>query len=477
MNGGKQVAYSVLLFIYIGLVLLGLINHEQWRDEAQAWLIVRDTNFIEFLRVLRTEGHPPLWYLLIMPLAKLGLPYISQSILTATIMIASVYLLLFRTNLPIVLKVLLPFSYFFLYEYALFARSYCLIAFFVVAIIALYPKRFERPWLYAICIAGLFNTHVLMFTFCGSLVLVYIWEMWKENNANTRNISSAILMSISGLYLIPYLFLAKMSDEFNKSITNHTERIADIFNNGILISQNTAFAILATVLIFVLLIKTPKAAFVLVTGAVSAVYILGFKYASASYRHEGTMFFILFASASISEYYQPLKGITLNKKIQNVSLSIWLVVAITFLQLKPSVESYRADNELVFSGAKAAALFIEENELSDNILVGHQAWVASGILPFMDKAVKMYYGECRRFGTYYVYDSCYIQDKWMFPVEHSMDVAYKTFKDNITEVVLVFNYPAEAKAMKYLDLIYHTPEQPIRRDEEIFIYKFKEGLK
>ena len=32
------------------------------------------------------EGHPCLWHLLLMPLAKLGLPYVSMNVLSLTIM-------------------------------------------------------------------------------------------------------------------------------------------------------------------------------------------------------------------------------------------------------------------------------------------------------------------------------------------------------------------------------------------------------
>ena len=111
-----------LLAIYVLLVLWGISNHEQWRDEAQAWLIVRDTGFTELWSILRTEGHPPLWYLLIMPLVKTGMPYEMQNWLSAAIMTGAVYLLLFRTNLLLIIKILLPFSFFFLYEYAFFMQ-------------------------------------------------------------------------------------------------------------------------------------------------------------------------------------------------------------------------------------------------------------------------------------------------------------------------------------------------------------------
>ena len=48
--------------------------HEIWRDEAQAWLIARDTPLKDLFSVLKHEGHPAGWFLLLMPFAKAGLP-------------------------------------------------------------------------------------------------------------------------------------------------------------------------------------------------------------------------------------------------------------------------------------------------------------------------------------------------------------------------------------------------------------------
>ena len=57
--------YAVLL-IYISLVVIIALKHEPWFDEAQAWLIARDSNLIDlFVTYLRYEGNPGLWHLLL----------------------------------------------------------------------------------------------------------------------------------------------------------------------------------------------------------------------------------------------------------------------------------------------------------------------------------------------------------------------------------------------------------------------------
>ena len=474
MTDHNTVLLYSILGVYFLLISWGISNHEQWRDEAQAWLIVRDSGFAELFSILRTEGHPPLWYLLIMPFVKAGAPYVFQNFLGAAIMLGAVYIMLFRTNLPLLIKILLPFSFFFLYEYTFFARSYCLIAFFTICVISLYPRRFEKPWLYALCVVGLFNTHVLVFTLCGTLVLLYIWDLYSMKINSIHATAAAVLMVIGGGYLLPYLFLAKMSDEFAKGIDDNWNRIATAVNNGVVVGLSELLAALLLLLAIVLQARDRKALILLAGGLISVLYILGFKYFAAGMRHQGVIFFVLLVSigiASVKDAPQVKHTVLKMLPVQ------WVFVAILFLQLKPSFEHYMTDIGNSFSGAKDAAAYLEDNKLDNRIIIGHQAWAASAILPFLGKDAKMYYGECGRYGTYYVYDSCFIQDKWRYPVEHSVDKAYDNFKGKLDSVVLVFNYPANQQAMRFLDLIYSTPEPPIVQDEAFYIYRFKGGVK
>lgn len=62
-----------LLALYALAIGFALYWHATWRDEMQAWLIVRDSADLPALfHNLRYEGHPALWYLLLMPLTRLS---------------------------------------------------------------------------------------------------------------------------------------------------------------------------------------------------------------------------------------------------------------------------------------------------------------------------------------------------------------------------------------------------------------------
>src|SRR5687767_4774762 len=45
------------------IALLGLLNHEMWRDEHQTWLVARDANSLpQLLDNMNYEGNPALWH-------------------------------------------------------------------------------------------------------------------------------------------------------------------------------------------------------------------------------------------------------------------------------------------------------------------------------------------------------------------------------------------------------------------------------
>ena len=128
-------------------VTLVAFHHEPWRDEAQVWLIASESTPVSLLtHYLCYEGSPGLWHLLLMPLARLGAPYWTVRALSVALVASGVWLLLFKTKLPLALAVLFPFGFWFFYHYAVVARSYCLLLPLGLLVALAYPKRNKRRW-------------------------------------------------------------------------------------------------------------------------------------------------------------------------------------------------------------------------------------------------------------------------------------------------------------------------------------------
>jgi hypothetical protein len=155
-----------------GLVVLATVHrHEPWADEAQSWLLARDASLLHLWgTLLHYEGTPGLWQTLLHVLIRLGLPYSAYGFVSATLGFAAVYLLLRYSPFPLYIRLLLPFTYYLCYQYAVIARSYSLVAPLLFAVAAIYPRARSRPALTTALLGLLAGVSVH-----GFLISVCIW--------------------------------------------------------------------------------------------------------------------------------------------------------------------------------------------------------------------------------------------------------------------------------------------------------------
>mgnify|MGYP006902726640 FL=1 len=111
---------------YLSVIIIVMCFHEPWFDEAQSWLIARDSSFADLLTLRpHYEGHPPLWTLLLSIPAKTGVPY--EIGLKGVQLLCAALLggwLIFRAPFSRLAIILLPFTYFFCFQYGVTAVSY-----------------------------------------------------------------------------------------------------------------------------------------------------------------------------------------------------------------------------------------------------------------------------------------------------------------------------------------------------------------
>ena len=170
------------IFLYFLFILYAVSTfviasyHECWEDEVQAWFIARDLDVIGVIKQMKYEGHSCLWHLIIMPLAKLGLPLESIKIVSWAFCVATAYLILMKAPFGKIIKILFCFSPGMLYFFPAISRCYCLIPFLISIICTLYKDKEKHPYIYATTIALLVNTHVLMAFFAMILGI----DFWGE---------------------------------------------------------------------------------------------------------------------------------------------------------------------------------------------------------------------------------------------------------------------------------------------------------
>lgn len=184
----NKILNITILIIFIIITLFVGAHHEPWADEAQSWLIARDASVSEILlKVERYEGTPPIWHLLLKLLISLGYKYEYLYLISVFFSSLGVGLMLFKLDIPKLLKILLPFTYFFLYEYTIKARSYCLILPTLVLIAYTYKARENKPILYNVLLGLLATISLHTAVISGMLYLREIYEIVKRSNTNEKS--------------------------------------------------------------------------------------------------------------------------------------------------------------------------------------------------------------------------------------------------------------------------------------------------
>jgi len=167
----------LLFLLWFVVVALGTLRHEFWRDEVRAFTLARSaTSLTELFALLKDEGHPLLWYLLLhwgyaVTSSKLVLPLISLAVA-----VAAVAILILRSPLPLWLKALFVFGRMPLFECSVMARNYGLSMLLLFTFAWLYREPRRHPIWMGVVLACLANTNIHSLLLAGLLMSFWLWD-------------------------------------------------------------------------------------------------------------------------------------------------------------------------------------------------------------------------------------------------------------------------------------------------------------
>jgi len=170
----KELITGVIVTALVTIIaVFGAMIHEPWFDEAQAYVIARDASLHDILFYLpHYEGHPPLWHLLLKAAVMLGLPY-ELTLKGVQFIIFEIVLIIieFRSPYSKTAKILIPMSFFMLYQYCIIARPYILLILAALLAAMFYKERKQKPVRYMISLVFLCLTHSYGIAFAGGIVI------------------------------------------------------------------------------------------------------------------------------------------------------------------------------------------------------------------------------------------------------------------------------------------------------------------
>jgi hypothetical protein len=152
-----------------------------------------------------------------------------------------------------------------------------------------------------------------------------------------------------------------------------------------------------------------------------------------------------------------------------------LIISLLF-QIPKSFQIIRDELQGDFSGAKETANFIIKNKLDTSILIGNQAWAASAISPYLNKDIKFYYPENDKVGTFYIYDSTYLNGRWAMPSEYCIKPVLDKYNNKIKSCVFVLNRPFPAEYGRDWKLLFQNTNNTIMKDEYYYLYKIRDEV-
>jgi hypothetical protein len=399
------------LGIYLLVTFFVLLHHEPWRDEAQIWLTARDTNLSTLIGRMSYEGSPGLWYLLVFPLAKIGLPYFSESILHLLIAAAAVYIFLKYAPFEKITKILFVFSYFMAFEYAIVARSYGLSVLLLFMIAAFYHKRFSRPILFAFFVFLLLNTNVHSFLISGPIIALYFWDIIKNKKINRSTLTALSIIVLGGILSLLQFWPAH--DSFSAGFINafnFTAPLGAIRKAYFpIISQPftvffTTLALIIFSISFAFFIKRLPVLVMLLASYLGLFFIFTFKY-SGNLRHYGFILIMLLFALWISPAYREQQYRWLNNKkeldkifnfLNSNRLIAIILNFILFFSFLAAIYVQGLEYKFPFSGAKEMANYLNVNGLTNKTIVAHRSGQASALLPYLPNK-KFWYDETENF--------------------------------------------------------------------------------
>ena len=281
MMNKKTAINIIILIIYALLTFFVVMHHEIWADEAQVWLLSKNLSLFGLFKHLVQEGHPSLFYLIMMPFAKTGCSVIMMQVFCWLCSVVGVFLLLQFSPFSKFEKASIVLSSGFLYFFPVIARSYSMIPVLVFLAAILYKKQKEYPVFYAVVLALIANTHIIMFAFSAILGAYFICNnVLKEKAYEKKYLISAGIISVGLIAVILQLaatpFGASCAIKYNLDsiLKNITDTFSQFFGNSFGFSSSVVLVIISMLflIIFVYIFKKSKSLFTL------AVLSIGFQF-------------------------------------------------------------------------------------------------------------------------------------------------------------------------------------------------------
>lgn len=465
----KENKIDIIIFLIYAIVtfVITIIFHEKWRDEAQAWLIARDLDFWGIIKQMTYEGHPPLWHFILAPFAKLGFPYITESVISWLIMCVTAGLILKKAPFKKPVQVLILLTAPFIYLYPTIARSYCLVPLALVLIAILYKNRHEKPIKYTLAILFLAYTHMLMWGLVGILYLFFFLEeifYVKKTKKDVKNIIIALIIAFAGLIILFYMLsggisqntqlqLASIFDiSFIKIRLLFVEILSNLFGP---ITYSFGFRVFIEIFAIVIICyyfkKNSQSMVIAIVSILWPIFVYLCIYGYSTQKINLIILTTIFIAWIIKEENNHIKKENESKNVSSLldKVAIYGSIFVLLLNAMQGISWIQEDISTKYSFSKEVAEYINQNLENDSVVVSVFGPYTSAVIPYTEtsKNIRFWSPSTQKYFTYMDWDDISNQ---LLDLEDIMIIIQNNFK-NENVYILSSNDLLETKNKDYLN--------------------------
>ena len=433
----SDTAFSITLAtVFLLLSIVGVLEHEMWRDELENWLVPRDSSSLaELFHIRRYGGHPALWYLILYPLSRFTRDPLAMQLVHVVLASAAIFIFARWSPFSRLQKLLFTFGYFPFFEYAVISRNYVVTELLIFAFCALLGTARSRPLYLAIVLFLLANTTIygLIIAIAMTLALLYRWVIesrtsgavapgWKEMVLSLTIVAGGVAAAVLSVMQPPDAGFAaawNLNLDLRKAAIvlttifqayvpvpnffNYHFWNTNIFMRG---AGSIAAAFLSAGLLAfsaALFARTRAVLLLYVTGTLGILLFTYLKY-YGYLRHNGNLYLVLIAclwlSSSVSEKAQPTSS-PVRSFIQRYRGAF--ITALLCLHIPGGIFAWGMDLVYPFSAIRATAEYLKAAGLQEMRVIGSDERFVSPITGYLEKT--FYYPDSERFGTHIVYNA------------------------------------------------------------------------
>jgi hypothetical protein len=387
LQGMHRYLTPTVLMIYAAAMGVAILHHEPWVDEAQAWLLARDASPVTLIsKLLAYEGHPALWYVVLMLPARL-FPYRVLNLVSGALAGFAAYLLVRRSPFPVIARVLLPFTFFLFFQYGVVARNYALLPGILFLLAIAYRERVSKPLKFAGLLFLLANVSAHGFLMAAAIAAVTFFGVARGRSALPEALLKRNLVALAalqaGMVLLALLMWPPADRDFSRPRTGpFLGRVV----NATVEMYSDAFAGSKVLLVIVLvasLVLFWRAGVVWLWLLPAAAIIVFSEQVYGSPWHEGTLF-----TGWIFALWVGLDHFTRTEPVD-----IWIrrlvlttLVVVSAIQASWTIAAVRADFAGSYSGSKALAQHIKERSLDRSVIYGI-GYPTLAVLPYFERNI------------------------------------------------------------------------------------------